>query len=145
MYGNRDQIRTQFVDAWQKAQAGQPLSDLEQALVEVIRDHPEYHEYLKDRETALTGEFPPELGKSNPFLHMAMHLSLREQAATNRPAGIREVHAALCARLGVMDAEHRMMECLGQVLWEAQRSNAAPDEAAYLECVKRLEGSQRPG
>lgn len=66
MYGNRDQIRTQFVDAWQKAQAGETLTDLEQQLVDVISEHPEYHDYLKDRETALTGEFPPELGTSNP-------------------------------------------------------------------------------
>ncbi|WP_019025161.1 MULTISPECIES: DUF1841 family protein [unclassified Thioalkalivibrio] len=138
MYGNRDQIRTQFVDAWHKAQAGETLTDLEQQLVDVISEHPEYHEYIKDRETALTGEFPPELGTSNPFLHMAMHLSLRDQARTDRPAGIQAAHASLCARFGVMDAEHRMMECLGQALWEAQRNNVAPDQNAYLECIQRL-------
>ena len=140
MYGDRDRMRNQFLDAWQKARNEEPLSDMEQVLVGIIRDHPEYHALLNDREKALTAEFPPESGTTNPFLHMSMHMGLREQAATDRPAGIRDLHRRLCARYGELDAEHRMMECLGQALWESQRSGQPPDEAQYLECLKRLEG-----
>ena len=141
MFGNRDQLREQFIQAWDKARSGQPLEPLEAALAELIRDHPEYHDLLADRERALTAEFPPEGGQGNPFLHLAMHLSIREQAATNRPVGIRDIHRGLSARHGAMEAEHRMIECLGRALWEAQRAGSQPDETVYLECLRRLEGT----
>jgi hypothetical protein len=140
MFGNREQLREQFIRSWDKARSGQPLGALEAALVELIREHPEYHDLLADRERALTAEFPPEGGQGNPFLHLAMHLSIREQSGTDRPHGIRAIHQRLSARLGVMEAEHRMIECLGRALWEAQRSGTRPDEAAYLDCLRRLDG-----
>ena len=138
MFGNRDQLREQFILAWEKARSGQPLEPLEAVLADLIREHPEYHALLDDRERALTTEFPPEAGQSNPFLHLAMHLSIREQAGTDRPPGIRAIHQRLSARLGPMDAEHRMIECLGRTLWEAQRAGTMPDETAYLECLRSL-------
>lgn len=140
MFGDRDQLREQFIKSWDKARRGQPLEALEAALSEVIREHPEYHDLLADRERALTAEFPPEGGQGNPFLHLAMHLSIREQAGTDRPPGIRAIHQRLSAHLGMMEAEHRMIECLGRVLWEAQRGGTQPDEAAYLDCLRRLDG-----
>lgn len=140
MFGNRDQLREQFLQAWDKARGGQPLEPLEAALVALIREHPEYHGLLADREAALSAEFPPEGGQGNPFLHLAMHLSIREQAATDRPPGIRDIHRHLSARHGAMEAEHRMIECLGRALWEAQRAGTQPDEAGYLECLRRLDG-----
>lgn len=138
MYGNRDQLREQFLRTWEKARGAEPLDALEARIAGVIEEHPEYHALLADRERALTAEFPPEAGATNPFLHMAMHLSLREQAAIGRPPGIREIHRRLTRRLGVMEAEHRMLECLGRALWEAQSANTAPDETSYLECLQRL-------
>ena len=138
MFGNRDQLREQFIQAWDKARSGQPLEPLEVALAELIREHPEYHDLLADRERALSAEFPPEGGQGNPFLHLAMHLSIREQAATDRPPGIRDIHRRLSARHGAMEAEHQMLECLGSALWEAQRAGSQPDEAAYQECLRRL-------
>jgi hypothetical protein len=140
MFGNRDQLREQFIRSWDKARSGKPLEALEAALAELIREHPEYHDLLADRERALTAEFPPEGGQGNPFLHLAMHLSIREQSGTDRPPGIRAIHQRLSARLGAMEAEHWMIECLGRALWEAQRSGTQPDEAAYLDCLRRLHG-----
>ena len=139
MFGDRDQLREQFIQAWARARSGDEMSALDTAVAEIIREHPEYHELLSDRERALTAEFPPEGGHGNPFLHLAMHLSIREQSATDRPPGIRDIHRRLCGRLGPMAAEHQMIECLGRVLWEAQRAGTLPDENAYLECLRRLD------
>jgi hypothetical protein len=138
MFGSREQLREQFISAWEKARRGQTLQGLEAQLAAVIREHPEYHALLSDRERALGAEFPPEAGEGNPFLHMAMHLSIREQATTDRPPGIREIHRRLASSLGALEAEHRMLECLGRVLWESQRDGRMPDETAYLECLRRL-------
>lgn len=126
-----------YGDAWQKAQAGQPLSPLEAQIVQVIEDHPEYRAAVVDDD--LERAYTPEEGGTNPFLHMGLHLALRDQVATDRPPGIRGAFAKLAARVGDrLDAEHRAIDCLAETLWEAQRANAAPDEQAYLEKLRRL-------
>ena len=138
MYGSRDQTRQVFLDVWRKVQHRQPLEPMEALIADVIESHPEYHPLLDDPEQALGADYSPDSGQANPFLHMAMHIALREQTGTDRPAGIRQLHQTLAARLGRHEAEHAMMECLGQALWEAQRSGQMPDEAAYLDCLKRI-------
>jgi hypothetical protein len=98
---------------------------------------------LEQDADALQRDYSPEGGQSNPFLHMGMHLAIREQVTTNRPAGVAPIHAALAARLGsAHEAEHRMIECLGEALWRAQRSGLPPDEAAYLEALRRIAGGR---
>jgi len=140
MFGNnREQLRRLYVEAWQKQQTGKVLSPLEAMIAEVVAMHPEYHTLLNQGEDALDRDFLPEQGESNPFMHMGMHVAIREQLSTDRPAGIVDAIRALLAR--VQDAhavEHQVMECLGQSLWEAQRAGQAPDEAAYLRCVQGL-------
>jgi hypothetical protein len=139
--GERDQMRQVFFEAWRKQQNGEAMQPLEQMIAGVAQQHPEYHALLNDREDGVSREFRPEAGESNPFLHMAMHISLLEQVSTDRPAGIGELYRRLCQRLGEShEAEHRMMECLGRMLWEAQSANRMPDEAAYLDCIRRLVG-----
>lgn len=138
LFGNdRNELRRMYVQAWRLKRAGQPMSALEAQIAEVVGEHPEYHPLLV--EEAVEAEFAPEAGQSNPFLHMGMHLAIREQVSTNRPAGIRDVHARLAAKHGDRhEAEHAMLECLGEALWRAQRDGTAPDELAYLESLKRL-------
>lgn len=133
---DRNELRQMYADAWQKRVAGKVLSPLEAQIAQVVGEHPEYH-------GAVTGEldkdFTVQGGQTNPFLHMGLHLGIREQVATNRPAGIAAVFKALAARLGdAHEAEHRMIDCLAETLWESQRSNQPPDEAAYLEKLRRL-------
>ena len=126
-----------YADAWRKAQAGQVLSPLEAQIAKVIEDHPEYQSELGDE--ALEASFTPAEGKTNPFLHMGLHLGIREQLATNRPAGIKAVFEPLAAKLGdAHEAEHRMIDCLAETLWEAQRSQQPPDELQYLERLRKL-------
>lgn len=137
-HASREELRRRYIDAWRRHRDGLPLEPLDAQIADVIALHPEYHAML-ERPDALTLDFTVETGRINPFLHMGLHLGLREQLATDRPAGIRQVHATLARQLGdAHEAEHRMVDALAETLWEAQRTGRAPDEAAYLERVRRL-------
>ena len=138
MLQSRDEIRRVYLTVWRKMQAGEWLEPMEAMIAEVIGDHPEYHGLLDDGEAAESREFTPEQGQTNPFLHMGMHIALREQAGADRPRGIAERYRRLVSARGRHQAEHAMMECLGQALWQAQRDGVLPDEGAYLDCLKKL-------
>jgi hypothetical protein len=136
---SREQMRRMYLEAWRKFSSKQPLEPLEAQLAAVIAEHPDYLEVIEAGEAAIAAEFKPESGRQNPFLHMGLHLAIREQAATDRPRGIAEVHSKLTTRLGdAHAAEHVMLEALAETMWEAQRSGRAPDEQAYLEKLRRL-------
>ena len=136
---SRDELRRVYVEAWRKRRAGLPIEPLEAQVADVIALHPEYHAALERDGDALQRDYIPEGGHSNPFLHMGLHLAVREQVATDRPAGMRQAFAGLAGRMGsAHDAEHRVIECLAETMWEAQRSGRPPDEAAYLQRVLRL-------
>jgi hypothetical protein len=135
---DRDQMRRYFAEVLRKHHERRPLEPLEDLILSVILLHPEYERILEDPEAALGRDYLPEMGETNPFLHMGMHIAIREQLAADRPPGIAEAYRRLTARHGEHEAEHRIMDCLGAALWEAQRTNTAPDEAAYLECVRRM-------
>lgn len=127
-----------YLDAWKKFTQQAPLEPLEAQVAAIIAEHPEYIRWLES-DDALTAEFTPDGGQQNPFLHMGLHLALREQVATNRPQGIAGIHAALSKRLGGGHAaEHAMLEPLAQTIWEAQRSGVAPNEQTYLEKLRKL-------
>jgi len=130
-----------YLEAWRKFSAKLPLEPLEAQLAAVIAEHPEYLQWIEAGDAAIAAEFTPESGRQNPFLHMGLHLALREQVATDRPAGIAEVHRKLAAKLAsAHSAEHAMLEPLAETLWEAQRDNRMPDEQVYLERLRLLGG-----
>src|SRR5487761_69096 len=134
---NREQLRQMYRNAWRKYTARQPLEPLEAQLAAVIAEHPEYVPLLESGPQALTTEYTPEGGRENPFLHMGLHLAIREQVATDRPPGVAQIHQALSKRLGEPHAaEHAMLEPLAEVLWEAQRCGRMPDEQRYLERLR---------
>jgi hypothetical protein len=136
---SRDELRRVYVEAWRKRRAGLPIEPLEAQVADVIALHPEYHAALERGEDALGRDYTPEGGQSNPFLHMGLHLAVRDQIATDRPAGLRQAFESLAKRVGsAHEAEHRIIECLAEAMWEAQRSARPPDEAAYLQRVLRL-------
>ena len=138
MFESREEVRQIYLHVWNKMQRGDFLEPMESLIADVIAAHPEYHEIFDGGDTLLNAEYTPEQGASNPFLHMGMHIALREQAATDRPPGIRDIYQRVVGARGQLEAEHAMMECLGKALWSAQRSGREPDEAAYLECLKKL-------
>ena len=136
---NREQLRQMYLDAWRKYSARLPLEPLEAQIAAVIAEHKEYVPLLESGTQALDADFTPEGGRENPFLHMGLHLAIREQVATNRPPGIAQIHASLSKRLGdAHAAEHAMLEALAQALWESQRSGRMPDEQSYLERLRKL-------
>lgn len=140
MIQNRDSGRTFFLEVWAKYKRQAPLESLEKMVLDVILQHPEYHEILAmDEEEIVAMEFLPEAGMTNPFLHMGMHIAILEQVSSNRPSGITALYQQLLRGYpSAHDLEHSMMECLGESLWQAQRNNTLPDESQYLEQVKRL-------
>ena len=139
---SREEVRSFFCDTWRKDRQGEPLVGLEQTALGVIVLHPEYHALLEDPDGAAAREFSPEGGELNPFLHLSLHLAIEEQLAIDQPRGIRMRFGDLVAATGSEhDAKHAMLECLGETVWEAQRTGRAPDEAAYLECLARKAGS----
>ncbi|RLK48594.1 uncharacterized protein DUF1841 [Alkalispirillum mobile] len=139
-FTDREQMRRFYLDAWRKYQAGQVLQPLEAMVGEVVAQHPEYHKLLEQPDKALQRDYLPEDGETNPFLHMGMHIALREQVSTDRPAGIRRIHHNLSQALGdPLEAEHLMMEPLAEGLWQAQREGREPDEAGYLRALEQLE------
>jgi hypothetical protein len=136
---DRDELRQMYVDAWRKFSGGKVMSPLESQIAQVIQDHPEYQPAMTAE--SLDESYTPEGGKTNPFLHMGLHLALREQIATNRPPGIAGVFELLCTKTGDRHtAEHQALDCLAETLWVAQNNNTAPDEQAYLESLRRLAG-----
>ena len=138
MFQSRDEVRQVYLDVWRKLQQNGLLEPMEAIIAEVIEIHPEYHSLLEQNEDIRQQEFTPEQGRTNPFLHMGMHIALREQAGADRPPGIQAIYHRLVASRGQHEAEHAMMECLGQSLWNAQRNGIAPDESEYLDCLKKL-------
>ncbi|MCK5431627.1 MAG: DUF1841 family protein, partial [Gammaproteobacteria bacterium] len=139
MIQDRDSGRTFFLEVWAKYKRQAPLESLEKMVLDVILQHPEYHEILgQDEKDIAAMEFLPEAGMTNPFLHMGMHITIQEQISSNRPPGITALYQQLlCGYHSAHDLEHSIMECLGETLWQAQRNNTLPDELQYLELVKR--------
>jgi hypothetical protein len=134
---SRDEVRTFFVSTWAKTQTGVPLEALELMASDWIREHPEYQAILEDPE-AYSRDFSIERGQTNPFLHLAMHLSLSEQMSIDQPPGVRDAIHTLAVRCGSMhDAMHQAMEALGEMLWESQRQGLPPDAQRYVEQLQR--------
>ncbi|SER09837.1 protein of unknown function [Nitrosomonas sp. Nm51] len=136
----RNQARQFFFDAWRKYRQQEVLSGIEQIALEIILLHPEYHDMLEDEEHCRDKDYLPEMGETNPFLHLSLHVAIKEQLSINQPAGINACFLRLRQQVGnEHDAAHQVMECLADMLWQAQRNQTAPDELIYLDCLdKRL-------
>lgn len=133
---SRDQVRQFFFDVWAKYRAGQPLAGAEQPALDAVLAHPEYHTMLDQPERYQDRDYLPEAGETNPFLHLSMHLAIAEQLSVDQPPGIRERYQQLITLHGdEMDAQHVIMECLGEMIWQVQRHQTAFDSAAYLRCL----------
>ncbi|HEX5127226.1 MAG TPA: DUF1841 family protein [Rhodocyclaceae bacterium] len=135
---SRDQARTFLIDAWRKHRDRTPLTPLEDVAAELIAMHPEYHALLEDAD-AVERDFAPEDGQINPFLHLSLHLAIHEQLSIDQPPGLRAAYDACLAHHhgDRHTALHDVLECLGETIWQAQRSGRQLDAEAYVECVRR--------
>jgi len=132
----REQLRLSYAEAWARHLAGSPLTPLQALITDVIGAHPQYQGIVTDVDAALSLE-PGLDGAENPFLHMGLHLAVREQLSVDRPPGILDLHRRLQAKCGDWhDAEHALMEALGEALWQAQRDGLPPDENQYLSLAR---------
>lgn len=134
----REESRRFLAEAWRKHRAGEPLSGLEQTAAQLVAMHPEYHAIFDAADRHLDRDYRPEQGDVNPFLHLSLHLAVAEQLAIDQPAGIVAHYERLRAVRGDAHvALHALLECLGEVIWQAQRTRTAPDAALYLGCLER--------
>lgn len=135
---SQNDVRRFFCDTRRKQREGLPLTPMESLAADWIAQHPEYDDDLADVEAALAATYTVEQGRTNPFLHLSMHLTITEQVSIDQPRGIRQAVELLAARRGSMHAaHHEAMECLGEMVWASQRSGLPPDGEKYLECVRR--------
>lgn len=139
-YGDTIQeTRHMFFSSWEKYQQKIPLTALENEIVQVILAHPEYHKSVERPTQFSQQSYFPELGATNPFLHMGLHLAIREQIATDRPTGVTACYQELLKKYADPFAvEHLMMEQLAECLWHSQKNNVPPDEHHYLQELSKL-------
>ena len=131
-------VRRFFCETWRKQRQGLPLTPMEAMAADWVTEHPEYHADLADVDAAVAASYRVEDGRTNPFLHLAMHLSIAEQCSIDQPTGIRQAVALLAARRSDLHAaHHEVMECLGEMIWASQRSGLPPDGQAYIDAVRR--------
>ena len=133
----RDESRRFLTESWSKYRAGEPLSGLEQTAARLISMHPEYHAVIEAPERYLERDYRPEQGDINPFLHLSLHLAVAEQLAIDQPPGIVAHYERLRAAHDAHEALHAVVECLGEVIWQAQRTGTSPDADVYLACLER--------
>ncbi|MDO8464825.1 MAG: DUF1841 family protein [Gallionella sp.] len=135
---SRDDARNFLFESWRKRRAGELLTPLEDLAAQLIGKHPEYHAALENPERHQDKDYLPENGATNPFLHLMMHLTIEEQISINQPVGIRAHFVRLTQQYeSEHDAQHRMMECLGEMIWQAQRDRIQPDAAIYFSCLEK--------
>ena len=138
---SREQVRQFFCESWRKHRQRLILEGAEATAADLIAEHPEYHALLDNPEAAIEQEFTPEGGQMNPFLHLSLHLAIAEQVSIDQPHGIKAAYFALRQKMEVHDAEHALMECLGETIWRSQREGQPMDGEAYIESVRRKAGS----
>jgi len=135
----RDQVRQFFFEAWRKYRQNETLTALEGMALQVMLAHPEYHDILSAPEQFMEQEYFPEMGETNPFLHMSLHLSILEQLSIDQPPGIVAAYQALQKKHGDEQvAQHQLMECLAETVWQSQREGKVLDGVAYLERLQRV-------
>ena len=134
-FQDRKQQREFLAKSWQKYTTNKTLDPLEEQLASIIITHPEYHELIENIES----EYFPKQGEINPFLHINLHLALRDQLSINQPKGIKEVHQKLIDQYKDPHVvEHLMMECIVEMIYISQKNNTTMDQESYLNCIVSL-------
>ena len=127
--------RQYLKQAWEKYTSQEQLEPLELQLSKIVEQHPEYQNLIKN----LDSEYFPEQGNTNPFLHINLHLTLQDQITMDQPKGIKEIHSQLLLKIkDAHEVEHMMMEHIAEMIFNAQKNNAAFDLDGYIQALKQL-------
>lgn len=130
-------VRNFFFDTYEKGERNLILTDLEKIAYSTILEHPEYRHVLSNRDKYMGANWLPESGETNPFLHLSMHVSIIEQLSINQPFGVKELYIELCQKYAdEHEAQHHVMDCLAEMIWQAQYNNMQPDPQIYLSCLR---------
>jgi len=135
---NRNQLRQFYYDTWQKHKTHQALNDLEKQILAIMLEHPEYQNTFENNATTSTQDFSETLGQANPFMHMGLHLAVRDQIALDQPPGIQQLfQQQLNKGQKPHDLEHQIMDILAEQLWQDTQAQKPLDMANYLENLKK--------
>ena len=135
---SRDQVREFFFNTWLKFKQNQMLEGIEKIGVQVMQMHPEYHVILDDSARYMHQQYFPEMGETNPFLHMSLHLSILEQISINQPVGIVNIHQQLLMQYqDAHDAQHQLLDCLAETIWQAQHHQQPLDADHYMQLMQQ--------
>lgn len=135
---SQQDVRRFFCETYRKLHSKEVLTPLESIAADWIAQHPEYANDLNDVQNALNANYSVNAGKTNPFLHLSMHLSIAEQISIDQPIGVRAAFESLAYKHNSEHAaHHQMMESLGEMMWNAQRAGLPPDGNAYIEALKK--------
>ena len=138
---SQSDVRNFFFDIIEKTQANHQLSDLEKIAYSIILEHPEYESILTNRRKYLEYQWTVEMGQTNPFLHLSMHMSIIEQLSIDQPPGVKNLYNELCIKFNdAHEAAHQLMDCLGEMIWQAQSKHSAPDMQVYFSCINKKLG-----
>lgn len=135
---DRHQLRTTFIDSWDKFKAGKILTPIETQIARIIELHPEYQQEISI--TNIDTDYSPDMGQVNPFLHISLHLAIIEQIQTNRPAGISSIYQSLLKKNNHDEhkVQHTMIDYLAEQMWLSQKYNTAPNEKKYIKNLQQL-------
>ena len=129
--------RNFYFNVWKKHLEKKPLEPLEQQIVSIIEQHPEYHEFFENPEKQKTITNPSDLYQ-NPFLHISLHLSILEQLSINKPPGIKDIYRKLILKQkGAHNAEHIMMQCLQEMINESMAKGEEPKSELFLKLITK--------
>ena len=132
---DRSKQRQYLKQAWEKYTSQEQLEPLELQLSKIVEQHPEYQNLIKN----LDSEYFPEQGNTNPYLHINLHLTLQDQITMDQPKGIRDIHSQLIVKIkDAHEVEHMMMEHIAEMIFNAQKNNAAFDIDGYIQALKSL-------
>lgn len=135
---SQSDVRRFFCAVYNKWLVKDTMDGIETIAALWIAEHPEYHDDLSDAEAAVARDYAVDAGRTNPFLHLSMHLSISEQCSIDQPRGIQAGVEELTTKLDSLhEAHHVAMDALGSMMWESQRSGKAPDGEVYIESIKK--------
>ncbi len=131
---DRNEQRKFLAKSWDKYKNNQFLEPLEKELVAIIQIHPEYQKKIYN----IDSDYFLEQGEVNPFLHINLHLALREQLSINQPEGIKEIYSKLLnIHKDSHEVEHAMMDCITKMLFVLKQNNKPMDQELYIDCLRK--------